>query len=514
MIYIKGHFSKIIFIYTILIGLYGLNWGLPTIERLSYFSLNSLETRSLFRITPLESLHPDEGNILNALTNMNPSKFDFNPRFYNYPSLHIYITGLILKISQFLNIIEIKNDKDFYLNNIHEIATIFYIARMICVLMSGLTAVLLFQIVKNVSNTNVAMYSSMILSFTPLWVRNLHFMQPNIPVTFWITLTIYFLINSIKQNSRKYYICSALTSGLSLSTKYTALPFIFFPVFFYFINQKKVEKITILLLTTIPILTFFLTSPYVILSFNDSIANLIFESKKLNLPSLLYLFESIIVAYGSVTSILIFIGSMLFIKKDIIYEKKVILFWFLSTSIVVFISPENRLLRYLIPVLPVLSIFFGLTIEKIRLYLLKTFKIKKISNIFIIIFFLQPLLYSSDILIMLNNQDIRLECSNWIKQKKQNEVIGIINYIYFDMPIINSDLNEILPILNLDSSKWPKTLIFSSSPSSKNFLDNIPNVYHLEKKFSQRPSHLWTYPFDLFFEDWQYTFLDIYVFQK
>ena len=158
--------------------------------------------------------------------------------------------------------------------------------------------------------------------------------------------------------------------------------------------------------------------------------------------------------------------------------------------------------------------FFGLTIEKIHLYLLKTFKIKKFSNIFIIIFFFQPFLYSSDILITLNNKDIRLECSNWIKQKKQNEVIGIINYIYFDMPIIDSDLNEILQILNLDSSKWPKTLIFSSSPSSKIFLDNIPSVYHLEKKFSQRPSHLQIYPFDLFFEDWQYTFLDIYVFQK
>ena len=469
MIYIKRYFSKIIFIYTILIGLYGLNWGLPNIERLSYFSLNGLETKSFYRINPLESLHPDEGNILNALTNMNPSKFDFNPRFYNYPSLHIYITGLILKISQFLNFIEIRNDKGFYLKNIHEIANIFYIGRMICVLMSGFTAVLLFQIVKNVLNTNVAIYSSIILSFTPLWVRNLHFMQPNIPVTFWITLTIYFLIYSIKQNSRKYYIFSALTAGLSLSTKYTALPFIFFPVFFYFINQKKLEKVTILLLTTIPILTFFLTSPYVILSSNDSIANLIFESKKLNLPSFLYIFESIIVAYGSVTSILILMGSILFIKKNITDEKKVILLWFLSTVIIVFISPTNRLLRYLIPVLPILSIFFGLAIEKMRIYLLKTIKIKNINNIFIIIFFLQPFLYSSNILIILNKKDIRLDCSNWITQEKPNEVIGIINDIYFDMPIINSDLNEILPILNLDSSKWPKTLIFSSSPSSKVF---------------------------------------------
>ena len=69
-------------------------------------------------------------------------------------------------------------------------------------------------------------------------------------------------------------------------------------------------------------------------------------------------------------------------------------------------------------------------------------------------------MYSSNILIILNKKDIRLDCSNWITQEKPNEVIGIINDIYFDMPIINSDLNEILPILSLDSSKWPKTLIF------------------------------------------------------
>ena len=81
------------------------------------------------------------------------------------------------------------------------------------------STVLLFQIVKNVFNTNVAIYSSIILSFTPLWVRNLHFMQPNIPVTFWTTLTIYFLILALKSNYPKNYIFSALFSGLSLSTK-------------------------------------------------------------------------------------------------------------------------------------------------------------------------------------------------------------------------------------------------------------------------------------------------------
>ena len=41
----------------------------------------------------------------------------FNPRFYNYPSLQIYITGITLKISQFLNFIELRNNKDFYLDN-------------------------------------------------------------------------------------------------------------------------------------------------------------------------------------------------------------------------------------------------------------------------------------------------------------------------------------------------------------------------------------------------------------
>ena len=49
-------------------------------------------------------------------------------------------------------------------------------------------------------------------------------------------------------------------------------------------------------------------------------------------------------------------GSILFIKKNITDEKKVILLWFLSTVIIVI---TNRLLRYLI-CLDILSIFFGL----------------------------------------------------------------------------------------------------------------------------------------------------------
>ena len=89
---------------------------------------------------------------------MNPSKFDFNQRFYNYPSLHIYITGLILKISQFLNFIEIRNDKGFYGQHIlYWKNDLRFNERIYSII----------KIVKNVLNTNVAIYSSIILSFTP-----------------------------------------------------------------------------------------------------------------------------------------------------------------------------------------------------------------------------------------------------------------------------------------------------------------------------------------------------------
>ena len=507
-----------IFSISIITGLIGLDWGLPSSKSISFYPIDKFDDNisniEIYQIGPLESLHPDEGNILNALSNMDPSKFDFNPKFFNYPSFHIYLVGTILKISQILNIIELKNDRNFYLKNPGEFAKIFYIGRLISIFMAALTAVLLYNISHNLFNEKVALVSTLALMFTPLWVRNIHFMQVNVPITFWITLTIYFLSIYIKINSKKHLILSSLTAGLATSTKYTGGIFIFIPIIFFFINREKSKSLLSKILI-IPLIVFFLTNPYIFLSLGDFFNDLLFESNKLSNPSFLYLLNNIAISNGSFSLVLIMIGIIYSVTKISKRPFQILLLWFMATSLIPFISAHDNwgLIRYLIPTLPVLAIFMAISIHKIFIFLNKF--ISAYSFYFITTFCLIPsILYSYDIITILTNKDIRLKSSNWIEENILANNIGIIRTIYFDFPIINSDKFKIIPIWNLDINKWPNTLVFSSSNESEHYIKAIPKSYKLIKQFNQRPQNIWTYPFNNFFEDWQYTFLDIFIYQK
>jgi len=516
MAHLLSNQIKIILSISFIIGLSGLKWGLPTTERSSFYSIKNIEDLSnnkIYRLSPLESFHPDEGLILNALSNMNPSSFDFDPKYYNYPSLHIYLTGFILKLGQIAKIFTVNNDKNYYLKNPNEIGKIYYLGRLLSTVMAAVTVILLFNISNNLFDNRTALISSLMLTFSPLWVRNIHFMQVNVPVTFWITLTIYFLTISLKKKSNKFLILSSIASGLAFSTKYTALPFIFLPILFSIIKRKINYFLFILIL--IPLVTFFITSPYVIISFYETINDLIFESNdKISQPSFKYFIESIIMAYGPLTTILILIGFVFSLKNIKNIEKQILIFWLLSTSVVVIISGDSKLIRYLIPVLPCLCIYAALAIRRIWVYFEILLKSKFLTYTIVFSLFIPSVLYSTNIIRIFMKNDIRIEAADWIEKNVVNKEIGLINEIYFDLPTINSDFYNITSIQSLNPSDWPKTLIFSSSPSSEYFIARLPNTYSLKKVFNQKSNPIFTYPFQLFFEDWQYTFLDIYVYQK
>jgi len=65
----------VLFTLALIIRLIGLNWGLPTSER-------------------FYSYHPDERQMLGAIANIDILRGEFNPHFFSYPSLFIYMAAL------------------------------------------------------------------------------------------------------------------------------------------------------------------------------------------------------------------------------------------------------------------------------------------------------------------------------------------------------------------------------------------------------------------------------------
>ena len=421
MFKLENHWlSLVIFTFSILIGLSGLNWGIPSSESLSFYPLNKFKESTtdveIYQIGPLESLHPDEGNILNALSNMKPSEFNFNPNFFNYPSFHIYLVGSILKIGQVFNIIELKNNRDFYLKNPHEFGKLFSFGRLLSIFMGSLTAILLFYISNNLFNKRVSIISPFVLLLTPLWVRNIHFMQVNVPLTFWTVLTIYFLTVYLKSKSANFLILSSLASGIATATKYTGSLFIFMPFLFFLKNREK-SKVLCLKILCLPILVFILSNPYIFVSLGDFFKDLTLESNKLSKPSLVYLFTCIAISNSTFSLILFLLGIIISLKKINDQSFQILFLWFSATSIIPIISAHNNwgLIRYLIPVLPTIAIFISIAIDKIYIFINQFIYKKSLIYLVPILLLIPSFMYSFDVIRILSKKDIRLESSAWIE---------------------------------------------------------------------------------------------------
>jgi len=220
--------------------LLGLNWALPDHERnhfyprdVSWYEVSKTEGR-LYMISPYETYHPDEGFLLDAMSNMDPANLDFNPHFFNYPTLSIYLTGAVLKLGEMIGYVSAINSKAFYIENPDQIARVYLLGRSLVAVMSTLGVVALYFTAKLMFGRPTAFLSALTLAVMPLWVRNSHFMLVNVPSATWMIACALFAVIAIKQNSHFSLAISAVLAGLATSTRYLAGAIFILTAYAYF----------------------------------------------------------------------------------------------------------------------------------------------------------------------------------------------------------------------------------------------------------------------------------------
>lgn len=258
-----SRYNKFILLAILLLGLYlrvsGINWGLPNDDHFYPY-------------------YADEYTVLMLLQNMNPKELNFYPYYemydcmYQDPMFNYYLIGAAEIIASKLSLITITKDKIFYLNNTREYAKLFIVGRFISIFLGIFTILLIYFIGKMIYSEEIGLLSAFFLCITPLHVVYSMIMNVAVPTTFWLTLALFFLIIAVKTNLLKWYILLGISTGIAISNKYTAFPFLLVIFITHYLNagNKLVSRKLILSYLAVMV-AFAITNPCMVIYLKDSI---------------------------------------------------------------------------------------------------------------------------------------------------------------------------------------------------------------------------------------------------
>lgn len=277
----------VILIIILLAGLslrvYGINYSLPTQERMNYYFSEGVEKAppdKLYVTGMLGTAHPDEVDMLGVISNMNPSKLDFNPHFFYYGGcLHFFTMALFLKIASLFNLFILTPIKEFYFLNPGEYARMYLVGKTMVIIFAILSIFMAYLLGKSLYGKKTGILSALFIAIFPWHVLLSHFMIPDVPVTFWATLTIYCCINLIRTNKLKWYVLTGAAYGLAGATKYNGLLLVFPIITAHLLSKPQdfknyllwlFDKKLIICFITAALFTFIVGNPYMIVSFGET----------------------------------------------------------------------------------------------------------------------------------------------------------------------------------------------------------------------------------------------------
>ncbi len=440
-----GKIKRIILVLLVFLLFYtrlaGLNWGLPY------------------------PFHPDERNMTLSIQQLHCDISDFkdcfNPHFFAYGQFPLYLGYGLVDVLKFF-------DGDLNTPIGFQEATI--ALRLISVLASILLAYFLIKIIQLLNKNNksdlLIYVSLLIITFSPALIQFAHFGTTESLLMLFYAWIVYESLLLIKKKitARHFIIITSIVSGLAIATKVSSLVFMLLPAaaVFYFYQNKLLEGFKLLVpYFCLSLLVGLFLSPYNLLSFNDFMGSLRYESAvALGTQSVFYtrqfagqtpaLFQSSkIFPYALGWPVLLFfIGGFFLLpfKKQNNFLRFSFLVYFLANAFLY--AKWTRFMAPVIPIMLVVAILFLFFILAKVKNKLGTIIAVALSLVFII----PGLAYFS----IYQQPDVRLTASEWInKNIPEGSLILSETGNVVDIPLDNPKSLRVISFnfYDLDSDK-------------------------------------------------------------
>jgi hypothetical protein len=245
----------------------GLRWGLPSPER--WFSF-----------------HPDERQIVAAVLNLDFFDGDFNPNFFNYPSLFIYFAYIAHFLASGFGLTHVITPANQMWAFSHDVILS---ARFVCALLGAATVPLVYLAAREVGSTRTAIVAATFMALLPGHVQHSHFATVDVPATFFVALSLWLAVRALRNAEglhdrswedstrwrHKSLMWSAFAAGLAAATKYNGIVVLVAPLVALWLLSRNDSAPVGRVLKTAPLLLalsiggFLIGCPFSVLAFPE-----------------------------------------------------------------------------------------------------------------------------------------------------------------------------------------------------------------------------------------------------
>jgi len=244
----------VIVLAALLASLTGIRWGLPNQYHVNTYSC-------------------DENTPIAHLQSMDPGKLDFNPISEKTPyalgegTFHLYTFAVSLKALSLAGLLTLTPDKDFYYANPGEWGRFYMAGRALSSLYGALAAAALCLLGTAMFGPSAGFLAGLFLALAPAHSVFSRYLLMNVPGLFWIVLTMLLLKRLMDSGETRFYLLAAVTTGLAVSTRYSAAPLLLPFLAAHLLGPRRREMKPLLLAVPAAAAAFFIGTPYSILDY-------------------------------------------------------------------------------------------------------------------------------------------------------------------------------------------------------------------------------------------------------
>lgn len=187
---------------------------------------------------------------------------DYNPRFYDYPGLYIYVQ-LLVAVLRFL-----KGALAGEWTNLAAASAwdFFLWGRAVTAALGTLTVLLVYQIGLR-WGTRYALLAAGLLAVHPMHVRESHFVLTDVPLTFFVVLTFLLSLRAHEHPRAAAFAWAGLAAGLAAATKYPGALALLLPLVSLWMTPATRPSRIVAALATVGMaaLAFLVAAPYTVI---------------------------------------------------------------------------------------------------------------------------------------------------------------------------------------------------------------------------------------------------------
>ncbi len=327
---------------------------------------------------------PDEPEIMTRVVRMMQTG-DFNPHFFDYPALYIYLQ-LIVACVHF--VLGASSGAWGSLASISDAQ--FYLWGRVVTAALGTATVYLVYLIGSRWGARHALLAAGLMAVMPNHVRESHYVLTDVPMAFFTTLSFLLTLRALEKQTPGAFAWAGATAGLAAATKYYGGLMIVSPVLAAFLvsNPPKPKRMLLLAALGAAAACFLLAAPYTVLDlpgFLNGFARLsgAFARRGSNAdPGWVTYLKHMNIALWYPGMLLLFWGLVLSVVRAIIGPGKPRFMLLLVFPLLYFIMVSDRTLifaRYLMPLFPFVSLLLAIAIVS-GVTLLRRFNIPRTAR--------------------------------------------------------------------------------------------------------------------------------------